>query len=873
MNNEISFGPWLKERRKELGLTQRDLALRVGCSPVTIEKIESGERRPSKQVAELIADTIGVLPAERQAFVDFARVGLPSNSRPPTSTVGQSAPWRAVHRVPNNLPAQPTAFIGREGVVAAVRDLLRRPGTRLVTLTGPPGIGKSRLSVEVATELLDDFADGVFFVALAPIRHPDLMVPTIAQVLGVREVGVEPLMDTLKAYLRDRQVLLLLDNFEQIVPAGLALSELILAARGLKMLVTSREPLHLYGEYEYPVPPLSTPGNAHLPAIGRLLHFEAVRLFVERAEATRHDFALTRDNAPDVVQICAGLDGLPLAIELAAARANYLTPADMRSQMQDRLALLTGGPSDRPPRQQTLRGAIAWSYDILDDDQKALFRCLSVFVGGCTLNAVEAVKAILEPGSSHIQNSSDASQLQNPKSKIQNIEPLLASLVDKSLLRRETPAESEAPRFEMLETIREYAWWCALEDASSGGLQRAHALHYTALAEEAEAQLQGAGQKAWLDTLEREYANLRAALKWSLASGNPADLEMGLRIAGALGKFWELRGYFSEGRETVTALLDSTANTTLGKSAARAKALNVAGRLALYPGDFVAARSTYEESLAISTSLGNKAAAAASLNHLGVLFAAQGEHEKARAQYEQSLAIRRELGDEAGIANTLNSIGSLALAQGDYPSAQALCEESLAIRRRLDHKHGITLSLSSLAETHRALGDFSRAEVMYTETLDMSRELGNRAGMANALHNLGHVAHHKGDLAGAAALFKQSLEIYSELGEMPGVAECLAGLAGVLASASLSSGTSGHASKQTAVRAATLFGASRALLERINFRLNLVDRQAYDRSVEIARSTLDEDAWSTAFTNGLRLPPDQAVALALRAASSLTHGG
>ena len=818
--SETTFDLWLKERRRSLGLTRKELAERIGCSTVTIVKIETGERRPSRQIAELLAVSLGIPQDQVNGFVDFARMGS-AGSRPQLPV--RDALWHLMRERPNNLPAQMTSFIGREEVLAQACARLRRADVRLLTLTGPPGIGKTRLSLELATEMLADFEDGIFVVALSSIHEPSLVVSAIGQALKIRESGQEPLLDGLIAGLRNKHLLLVLDNFEQVIPAGTAVSELLRSCHHLKIVATSREALHLYGEHDLPVPHMTVPAEAGHYDVGSLLRYEAVQLFAERASAVDSSFALSEQSAPLVAQLCMRLDGLPLAIELAAGRVRELSLEGVAERIGDRLALLEQGPLDLPNRQRTLKGAVAWSYDLLNEDEQRLFRHLSVFVAGCTSEAVEEVA---------------------PNFRAGDTQRLMRTLADKNLLRREAGTEAS---YWMLETIREYAWEQLQQSGESDLLRERFTQYYMHFAERAEAELQGPGQLEWLSRLDREYANLRAALIWG--ESNASLREPGLRLAAALGKFWESRGFISEGRGLLSAVLSNTDMNRVDPVIA--KALSVAGRLALYPGDFEAARAYFERSLAISRALVNQPGISNALNNLGVVTQALGQNEVARAAFTEALAIRRDLGDKAGIANSLNSLATLATTMGDYSSAVTMAQEGLQIRREIGHEHGIMLSLASLADARMLEGNPDAAGALLEEYLRMSQEAGNKPGIAKALHNLGHVAYRRRDWESAKRFYIESLNIYIRSGEKPGIAECMAGLAEVAA-------LRGHPE-----RAVRLFGAVDTILQSTGFHLSLLDAIDYEQGMAAARSQLDEQAWTPVWESGKAMRWEDAVAFAL----------
>ncbi|OGG46571.1 MAG: hypothetical protein A3F84_18045 [Candidatus Handelsmanbacteria bacterium RIFCSPLOWO2_12_FULL_64_10] len=749
---------------------------------------------------------------------------------------------------PNNLPTQVTSLIGREWEIETTRQRLLRPDVRLLTLTGPGGAGKTRLALQIAADSLDDFESGAFFVSLAPLSDPGLVIPTIARTLGVKGAAGRSPTESLKDHLRNRSLLLVLDNFEHLIAAAPQVADLLTASPGLKALVTSRAALRVYGEYESPVPPLTLPDPQHLPfaeadLASILTRYEAVRLFIERAIAVKPDFAVTNDNAPAVAGICHRLDGLPLAIELAAARIRLLPPQAMLARLERRLPLLTGGARDLPARQQTLRNAIAWSYDLLEPDEQTLFRRLAVFVGGFTLEEAEALTPTPLPRVGE-GRANEVSRGEGQPS-IPDLLDGLDSLVSKSLLRQEEAGGQ--PRFIMLETIREYALERLTQNGEAEAMRRQHADCFLALAEEAEPELRGPQQAEWLIRLEEEHDNLRAALRWSIERG---EAEQGLRLGGALWRFWEVRGHLTEGRERLTKVL-ALAGTS-GRTGARAKALNGAGVLASRQGDYAAARAFHEESLGIRRELGDKQGIAASLNNLGNVSYYQGDYAAAHLLHKESLAIRRELGDKQGIANALNDLGVMARYQGDYAAARSFYEESLAIRRELGDRQAIAALLNNLGNLTHDQGDYAAARSLYEESLAIKRGLGNRQGIAYSLNNLGDLAYKQGDYAAARSLYKEGLEIVRELGDRQEIATSIEAFAGLAAA----QGEPG--------RALRLTGAAAALREVISVPLSSADQSRMERWLEPARQALSEEARAAAWAEGRTMTQEQAIAYALR---------
>jgi predicted ATPase/class 3 adenylate cyclase/DNA-binding XRE family transcriptional regulator len=596
-------------------------------------------------------------------------------------------PLKTLDTHQHNLSLQPTPLLGREEQVAALCALLRREEVRLVTLTGPGGIGKTRLAVEVAAELVDGFTDGVWLVRLSRLVDPGLVLPTIAQTLGQKEQGSQPLAELLRAYVAEKRLLLVLDNFEQVVGAAPKVATLLEASAGLRLLVTSRVPLHLRGEWEYPLPPLPLPDPRHLPAPERLSQYASVALFIERAQATKPDFAATAANAPAIAEICARLDGLPLAIELAAARVKVLPPEALLSRLSRTLHFLTGGARDLEERQQTVRATIAWSEALLAPAEQALFRRLAIFVGGCTLEAAEVICAAPE----------ETSPL-----RLDLLEGL-STLVDQSLVQQREEGEKDGePRFGLLQVIREYALERLDESGEADALRGAHAAYFLALGEQARQQATGPETVAWRDRLEREHDNLRAALGWLREQG---EAEMGLRLAVALTWFWVRRGHLREGRAWLDELLAVAAGETeaaragAGLAVVRAKAMLNAGMLALTMGAYATAETQLEQARALAHASGDPRTARQALTNLGRVASDQGDLERAEALYTESLALARELGDRDHLALCLNNLGDVARRRGELSQSEGLLRGALAVYWELRDPRRCAMVLESLAET------------------------------------------------------------------------------------------------------------------------------------------------------------------------------
>ena len=618
-----------------------------------------------------------------------------------------------------DLPVQLTPLVGREREVRAVCATLDRPEVRLLTLTGPPGIGKTRLALQAGAELVSAFPDGVFFVPLAPIASPDLVLPAIAQTLQVRETPGRTQLESLQNHLTGKLTLLLLDNFEQVVTAAPELPRLLSASSGTKLLITSREVLHLYGERDYPVPALSVPQMAdrqHPLPVEALTQYDAVILFLQRAAAEDPSFHLTEENAPVVAAICAQLEGLPLAIELAAARVRALTPQALLARLSERLRILVGGPADQPARQRTLRGAIEWSYDLLDETERTLFRRLSVFVGGCSIEAVEAV--CNAPGGLGIDALEGAT-----------------ALIDKSLLKQQEGVGGEA-RYWMLETLREYAGEKLAESGEAEALRKQHALYFMAMGEGTELKMLAPQQLQQLARLSEEQGNMRAALQWAGERGRAGSREaliIGLRLAGDLATYWTLRGELEEAR----AQLD----TLLSIPVAPAEEKGDAEWLTEY-----------------------KAVRAKALGGRGVTADQLGEYAKGRVFFEESLQLLRQLGAEPGIVNVLAYYGTMSYYSGDLPKARALLEESASIAGRIGNQEALTLAVVVQLLVAHAQGDRKKAQILLAELHSLSREANSIYADASLRYYLGLEAFAAGDLGKALALIQESAKQFGDIG-------------------------------------------------------------------------------------------------------------
>ena len=689
-------------------------------------------------------------------------------------------PLKSLVALPNNLPRQLTSFIGRERDIAETERVLST--APLVSLVGPGGSGKTRLALQLAAHVLADYRDGVWLVELAPLFDPAIIPKAAAVALGVREEPGRPLIATLTEFARPRKLLLLLDNVEHLLTGCAEFADSLLrACPDLRILATSREPLGILGEVIWQVPPLSLPDRRYPQSVDRVMQCEAARLFVERANLNQPRFTVTAGNAEAISQICTRLDGIPLAIELAAAWVNVLAPAQIASRLDDRFRLLARGSRTALPRHQTLRATMDWSYELLSKEEKTLLQRLSVFSNGWTLEAAEVICG-------------------ETPSRTAEILDLLAHLVGKSLVNVDT--EGGEARYRQLETVREYGRDKLRESGEAIDVGNRHRDWYTRLAERAAPELIGETQATWLDRLEEEHDNLRAALTWSMERG---ETEAGLRLAVAIQRFWLVRGYLAEGRRWIETLLQQSEGVA---AAIRARALFGAGSLAVHgQGDYVAGRSFYEQSLVLWRNMGDQRQIADVLNGLGVLAGALGDQAAARARHEESLAIRRKSGDQWGIGVSLHNLGRVALREGRYETAAALFQESLVLWRTGGDKQHIAMALNNLGLATTWLANYPSARTCLLEALEILRKVGDKRQMGD------------------------SLEAFS----------CLA------------------AAEGKAMQAARLFGAAEALRGAINVPLPPADRPIFHHWMDVARTALGDEAFDTAFAQGRMLSPQEAL--------------
>jgi predicted ATPase/DNA-binding SARP family transcriptional activator len=883
---------------------------------------EAGDRaaalRQYERCAAILRDELGVEPMpETRALAAALR------ARGTRGAEGDEQKTPRPPRPPAQPPSSPSSLIGREREVETALAMLRRADVRLLTLSGPGGAGKTRLGLHLAGLLREEFPDGVAFVPLAPVRDPGRVVAEIARALGLEERPDRPARVAIREYLGGRRVLLLLDNFEHVAAAAGEVGAVLASAPGVKALVTSRALLRLSQEHRFTVPPLALPplsrgsrveGRENEspsldPGPSTLDSYPAVRLFVERVRQLDPAFVLTAENGPVVAEICRRLDGLPLAIELAAARTRLLSPAEILARLGRRLDLLTGGAHDLPPRQRTLRTTIAWSYDLLAPEQQTLFARLAVFAGGFSIEGAEAVWEGDEGGGLMAAGGRGGRGVFTSSPSSSSVVDALTALLDQHLIER---AEGVAgSRFALLETIREFALERLAERGEVAAAREAHATYCLTLAERAEGEWRGPAQVSWLDRLEEEFPNLREALSWLIAAG---DAEPALRLAAALEWFWYVRGHASEGRTWLDRALalvrdeDAGAGGDDGEASVTpltrplARAGFVAGRLAAFQGDYAVAREWLTASIARWRALaaveadprsaergiglaitylvlalynsGDREGAAALVpewasfadrpgrtqERAEFLFGSgrgalhMGDYGRARALLDEARAVFADRGDQWFLAQSDVDLGSIALADGDAAAARAAAESALAIARAVKDRTLETFALANLGEAARYVGDDEMATAAYAECLELDRKLGHRADVPRLLHNQGYLALHRDQRDAASALFHESLARFREIGLARGVAEAIAGLAAVAAAG----GTEAEAA-----RAARFWGAAEAIYGRAGMVPWPADIRERERYLPPARARLTEAAFAAARAAGRALSLDEAAAEAL----------
>jgi predicted ATPase/DNA-binding XRE family transcriptional regulator len=813
MGEAQSFGGWLRHRRRELDLTQEELARQIGCARITLRKIEADQMRPSRQLAELLREYLGVPIEEQESFIRFSRGGE------------QTAPV-AVTAQKHNLPHPVSSFIGRERQIAEVKHLVE--SSQLVTLTGAGGSGKTRLALQVAGQMLDQFPEGVWFVGFAPLSESTLVQQTIASVLRVREEASRPLLETLADYLHPRKLLLLFDNCEHLIAECAQTAESLLQdCPQLHILVTSREALGILGEEQYYVPTLSLPEARETASLEKLMRSEAVRLFIERAKAINPDFALTGQNAGAVVQVCQHLDGIPLALELAAALAKGLSVEQIADHLDDRFHLLTAGSRTALPRQRTLQATIDWSYKLLSEAERVALQRLSVFAGSWTLNAAEFVCAGDGLGSNQILD-------------------LQLHLIDKSLVVAET--EGNEPRYHMLETIRQYAQE-KLEE--SGGTRQVRARHlefFLAWGEQAELGFRSREFRLWLDRMDKERDNLRAALGYAIDSGQS---ESALRLFGATFWVWFIRGPWSEGQRWAEAILAEASDEP---AALRARALMALGLLLTAQSDYLEAHKLLEQSVDIWRKLDDKWWLAFAITILGYCFLR--ESQPAHDLLREGLRLAREVDDKWLLALCLHLLSENELYQGNLTDARTMAEESLGLIRDLGDHMIRSVVLNILGEVADAEQDYPRALHWYEEGLAVAREIGDMDEVTNLEFNMGRVLQVSGNNDQAAHLFTETLQESVRSGKKSTLIGALAGL-GIVAQA-----------RGDSRRAVRLLQASESLFDDLSRRIFIdpMERAWSERHLAAARAQLGEESFLAMRKEGREMTLEQVIQYALEGA-------
>lgn len=816
----VSFGDLLRRKRRAAGLTHEELAERAGLSVRGISDLERGVvRAPRRDTLDLLAEALDLSDDERRDWESLrrnssARGGKPGSQAPPARPAG-------------NLPTPLTSLIGRARDISEVASRLEVMGERLVSVTGPGGVGKTRLAIEVGRQLQGAFPDGAWFVDLAPLNDPDLVIPTIASTLGLVVTGMKSPQTALTEALWESSRLLVLDNYEHVVGSAPAIVRLLAECPGLLILTTSRVALRVQGEWEYALGPLALPDTSSDGDDANLAANESVALFTQRARAVRSDFSISKSNARAVAEICRRLDGLPLALELAAARIRLLPAQAMLERMEPLLPMLTSGARDLPDRQRTLRATIEWSYELLDPEVQALLRLLSAFRGGWTLEAAEAV---VDPSI--------------------NVLDGLQALIEHSLVHAENLPDGTV-RYTMLETVREFCLECLGVRQESDRIHRRHAAFFADFVDRVGAYVIGPGQRSWYDQLRAEFPNIRAALGWSIAS---KDSAISVRLAVGLHDFWYWHGHLQEGRRWIEAALVLADGVSPDL---QARAYQSLGTLAVEQGDMTAAEEFIGKALEYFREVQDASELADTLKIAGGMEMYRGDYARATRFYDESLCVARVAGDKYRIAQALGSLSIMATVSDDYSSADALAAESLSIFRELGDERGVTRILGY--QGHFALwrGDVARASEFAHECLTRISELGDFAWRAFTLDLLGYIELEREDYHRSFEYFSEGLRGHYELRELMSTAFSLEGLAGVAAES------------RSPVRAAQLLGRAAALRDQIHSPVPPPRQARYDRTVAVIREQLDAEAFAVAFAQGREMSLDRAVALAVQPLEAL----
>lgn len=816
MQEEISFGTWLRRQRRALDLSQQAFADQVGCAEVTLRRIEAGTLKPSKELANVLLQNLGIPESERLQWIAFAR----GSSAFPLST---AAPSR---KPTTNFPIPLTTFIGRQREQVEVSQLLSK--NRLVTLTGTGGVGKTRLAIQVVTGVRSHFPDGVWFLDLAPLVNPILLPNTLATVIGLRESAELSFKDLLINYFQARSALVVFDNCEHLIEscAQLVLS-LLSACEDLSILATSREALRVAGEIPYRVPSLEIPRLDAESAMETLKNIDSVQLFAERATAASSSFLINPHNAFAVAEICQRLDGIPLAIELAAARVNVLTVEQILMRLNERFRLLTGGFRSVVSRHQTLEAAVDWSYTLLSEKERTVFRRLAVFSGGWTLKAAEAIC---------IGNGIESAEVLD----------LLSGLVNKSLVFVETVQGHS--RYRRLQMIREYALAMLKKSDEMSMIRFRHLNFFAEMVFEAERNLKGPEEAFWYERLDSELDNLRTALTWFEGLEH---VEIRLRFVAGLWRYWKNRGRSSEGRAYLQQILSGVPHGPSRQTAAYARALTAAGALAYYQADFSYSEQSRREALSIYRVLADKVGIGDCLIGLGNAAISQGHYDQARAFYEEGLGIRQEMGDKWGIARLIGNLGLLAYFQMNYDRAHSLVQESLTLFRELQDYQGVANELSNLGDIARHQGKLSMARAFYEESVSNSRLMKDQWGMAYGILGIADVAFEQGDFSTAISHYKECLGMFQKEADYIGLPYVLESVARLLLT------------KKQLEYAAQIYSSADALRQRTHSPLPLPDQAAYQKHLSLLKEQLGSPKFDVIWSDGRMIASDQAITLAL----------